>query len=575
LSLSLCFYRLQLIVKYIKLIDGSCHRYQRRAKDVWVVTCFKGVDKNQHRNLQTLTNILPYRPDFKSEQGILTIEKFVKGLHHFDEGFGGWVVGNVLGKTIYSGYPGERPQRFWYGDGYFNLSHFGEVLKFKAMVADRTEYIDFGHFSIHELPNSEGNNTRLIDIAYIGGEYNYLDKEEDTEKYQGVEAGLYVVRKKRKRKVDVVVTIGDYSSYQTKASWQPVVTGMPSYNAIFGDITFYNSEVSQRHYLLNNVALKDSLNDIPKSLSVNWATDKKSDVFKLNLTNNEIAYLIWRADYNAWPIEIIFDENEIVTAFKTLAQAGLPIELELSINEITSISANFSIRLKNTQHSILIEKAAYKYNKTDKAVADLYAEKALKQKKLLYYNMLKKERAQLETIFKQVIAGSDSVENYMNEALFLTKSSQHKTDQAYYFANYTTKLLIKLINQKKYTLASNVFHHYVKYIYPVVGHHDKTYDVASNALVLGIISKNEKITELVFERLLTKNFDVTQIEDEMLLYNLSCYYALKKDKPALLASTKQALKQGKLPESFLRDNDFKFYREDKDFINIIKSTNKY
>jgi len=199
------------------------------------------------------------------------------------------------------------------------------------------------------------------------------------------------------------------------------------------------------------------------------------------------------------------------------------------------------------------------------------AERLAIQKEKQQKNKIKKEiKSSLQAMFTAAMNDEDEIEN------FVTLSTEHATNTSdiksldYDFANYTTKLIIQYLQQGQFEEPIQIFNNYMDNLLPKVGFHDKSYDVASNALVLGILSKDEAICKKVFGELLGKDFIIQDNTNEMLLFNLSCYYAINKDKDSLIPAVKQAIKLGKPAQQFLSDNDFADFHEDEDFLAVLE-----
>jgi hypothetical protein len=70
--------------------------------------------------------------------------------------------------------------------------------------------------------------------------------------------------------------------------------------------------------------------------------------------------------------------------------------------------------------------------------------------------------------------------------------------------------------------------------------------------------------------LIGPDFDPQQQSNGTLMYNLACLYALEGDKPRLLQSAAAARRLGKLGAQFMADKDFERYREDVDFLQVLR-----
>ena len=182
------------------------------------------------------------------------------------------------------------------------------------------------------------------------------------------------------------------------------------------------------------------------------------------------------------------------------------------------------------------------------------------------------ENTTLENKFTNALSDTIFLQDFINISKEIAANSPFVKDYAFQFANYTTKLLIKNITDGNFVEAKKVLLNYIKNLLPYSGSDNKTSDVASNGLVLGILSKDESLNKIIFNKLLGSDFKIDSIENEILLFNLASYYALHSKKELLLQATVQALKKGKSSTQFLTDVDFKFYWNDEDFINVLNNS---
>ncbi|XDD44741.1 leucine-rich repeat domain-containing protein (plasmid) [Leptospira sp. WS60.C2] len=87
---------------------------------------------------------------------------------------------------------------------------------------------------------------------------------------------------------------------------------------------------------------------------------------------------------------------------------------------------------------------------------------------------------------------------------------------------------------------------------------------AGDAVVLYALTKKENIWKLA-EELIPQNITLG-----VLSFNLSCLYALRKDKSNMLKYVKLSLNLGKKKSEFLADSDFSEYFNDPDFISLVQ-----
>jgi len=180
------------------------------------------------------------------------------------------------------------------------------------------------------------------------------------------------------------------------------------------------------------------------------------------------------------------------------------------------------------------------------------------------------EKNKISTEFNNVLTGKATIQDYLDFSQNLAENSLFIKEHAFQLANYSTKLVGYSLRNGADKSAENVIYHYINSLLPRTGMNEKSMDLASIALHLSVVNKNENISNLVFKKMLGPGFDIDSQTNEILLFNLACYYALHKEKESLLKAMKQALKQGKKADQFMTDTDFKDYLEDVDFLNVLK-----
>ncbi len=182
------------------------------------------------------------------------------------------------------------------------------------------------------------------------------------------------------------------------------------------------------------------------------------------------------------------------------------------------------------------------------------------------------ESSALRTEYNKAYKKQIPLEDFLNYTKKLAEKSQHVKEYAFRFADYTTKIMIQNIKENDFVNAKKIFYHYINNLLPLAGDDRKSTDVASNGLVLGLLSKDEALNHTIFDKLLGSDFQIHSIDNEILLFNIACYYATHNDKKKLLPAIRQALFLGKPVESFLSDSDFKAYWEDEDFKALMNTT---
>lgn len=204
-----------------------------------------------------------------------------------------------------------------------------------------------------------------------------------------------------------------------------------------------------------------------------------------------------------------------------------------------------------------------------KSEEDIKKELAEKKAILLKKELAAKQKNELNEAFNKSLKKVDN-DFFINESQEII-SNELLSDYSFDMASFTTKLLINSLQHGDFISAKNVVLNYAEKLLPIVGPSHKQDDVASNAIVLAIMAKDEDVSSLVFEKILPKDFKATDISNEILAFNLSCFYAYNKDKKRMLPMIKQSLNLGKNPKQFKTDTDFSVFWEDQDFIEVLNS----
>jgi len=147
--------------------------------------------------------------------------------------------------------------------------------------------------------------------------------------------------------------------------------------------------------------------------------------------------------------------------------------------------------------------------------------------------------------------------------------SLYPTEHAFVVADVYTKLLIVNLKSNDFEAGKKIIAHYINHILPIAGASEKTTDISSMGLVLSILSKDEALSQMIFNKLLGEDFKINEISNEILLFNLACYYAINKQKEPMLLAIRQALHHGKQSQQFLDERDFQAYWQDKQFQAVL------
>ena len=304
-----------------------------------------------------------------------------------------------------------------------------------------------------------------------------------------------------------------------------------------------------------NFNLEDVFNIIPiKELSFDILLETFITIlsFKKTNTSHQIIKVLFALDSNRLKqyLESESQENE-----------------EFKSKLIKILSVKISEKEKNYINKFEYEEFAQKqkYFLQGKSQEDIKEELLIQEKK----EIASKQKNELKEAFNQSI-------RTVNNDFFIQKSqeiinNELLTDYSFDMANYTTKTLINSLQNGDFASAKKVVTHFTEKLLPIVGFSNKQYDIASNSIILAIMSKDKEVEQLIFDKLLPKNFEAKNINNEILAFNLSCYYALKNNKKSMLLMIAQSLNLGKNPQQFKNDTDFSAYWEDQDFITVLNA----
>ncbi len=303
------------------------------------------------------------------------------------------------------------------------------------------------------------------------------------------------------------------------------------------------------------------------------------DVFK-TLSIKDLSYdLLFKTFLLTIPLENTSANHQINKVLFTLNSEKLEQYLKSIPQEDEKLKEHLILILNKNVTNIeekYINKEAYKeftqknkYRLQGKNEEDIKRGLAEKKAIELKNEIIATQKKELKTAFNQSI-------HSVNNDFFIHKSqeiieSELLADYSFEMANYTTKTIINSLQNGDFVSAKKIVLHFTEKLLPIVGTSRKQDDVASNSLVLAIMAKDKEVEVLVFEKLLPKNFEAKDIINEILAFNLSCYYAFNNNKKSMLAMIAQSLNLGKSPQEFKNDTDFSAYWEDEDFIAILNA----
>lgn len=138
-----------------------------------------------------------------------------------------------------------------------------------------------------------------------------------------------------------------------------------------------------------------------------------------------------------------------------------------------------------------------------------------------------------------------------------------------YLANYSVKLMVSTIKQERFDRAQLVLNSYMNIIVPYVGLSEKSTDVASIGIIVAMKLQSDSMFENINSQILGNDFNIDELTNETLVFNLACYYALKQDLEQLILCVKHALTLGKTADEFLQDGDFDGYKTNEVFLSAL------
>jgi hypothetical protein len=191
-------------------------------------------------------------------------------------------------------------------------------------------------------------------------------------------------------------------------------------------------------------------------------------------------------------------------------------------------------------------------------------------------DLIEAEKSLLQTAFDSAFGDIKTVNEFLTLAKNITEKKQRIKKHIPLIVNQYARLIVAINQKGKLKVSENIFFDYIENIHPAtvdVKYEAMSYSIsviASQGIILDTISKNTKISKLVFDKLLGDNYDMTTHKNGTLIYNLACYYAINNRKIAMLDAIKQARKRGKPSKQFMDDTDFQNYWNDTEFVNAIK-----
>ncbi|WP_299626359.1 leucine-rich repeat domain-containing protein [uncultured Tenacibaculum sp.] len=323
--------------------------------------------------------------------------------------------------------------------------------------------------------------------------------------------------------------------------------------------------------------LKDVLNgDLPSYFFNDYDLERSFENFNIqelsfDLLLNVFDYTFFAKSYttlnNLNKVLFSLDREKLTTYLEDISEDNEEVtQMLIKVLNYKVSSTEKKYIDKDAYESFALE---FKYKLQGKTEEDIARELAERKGAELKKAAAKNQNNKLKEAFQQSLANGDN-------SIFITESKkviseEQLNDYSFDMSNFTTKLLINSLMGGDFNSAKNVFLNFTENLLPVVGISHKTDDVASNAIVLAIMAKDKEVESLVFEKLLPKDFKAKDVSNEVLAFNLSCFYAKNEKKEDMLGMIKQSLNLGKQAKQFQTDSDFEAYWQDQDFIEVLKA----
>jgi hypothetical protein len=434
-----------------------------------------------------------------------------------------------------------------YGRGQFELRHQGEILRFSAFHRRLNDNREAAHLELYQLPDTN------LPAAHIG----FLSVTQGRHHQKPGETGLYVI--KPKSFSEPPTESGRYQTLHQRYWWRMEFADPESRQGKLRQELFINGSDSLAEVPLAKVP-PSAFMPVPLELDFYHALPEAEEKFIYYLLLNDQFYSPNASSGNFYT-RLHLDEQETTAAFAQLGtqtSEDTPLTLRLSMDWMAQ-GLIYRLSLHNGESEVPLRKARLSARTASESWQQDFA-RAFDQDRL-------------KRVFDPALESPAADELFMAETSILAISPASREENPYELANASLKMIIARLragDEESIASAERHFHHYLEKIYPHTGHHEKTLDLASMGLVLGVKYNKPEVIELIFKVLLDEEkIHLAEINNDVLLYNLTCYYALQQQKEKMLEMAKLAVKQGKQAEQFLADSDFTHYWQDEDFLRAI------
>lgn len=190
--------------------------------------------------------------------------------------------------------------------------------------------------------------------------------------------------------------------------------------------------------------------------------------------------------------------------------------------------------------------------------------------------LINEERSSLQSVYETASKDPKKVDEYLRLSKALSVKKNRIKIYMPLLGEQYAQLLVKTNSDGDFKLARKIFDVFVENIYPAatgMRNKDLAYNisvVASQGIILYGVQKDPELPNIIFGKLLGKDFDIKTHKNRTLVYNLACYYALTNNKQDLLIAAEQARLRGTPAAQFMKDKDFSQYLQDADFLHALK-----
>lgn len=197
--------------------------------------------------------------------------------------------------------------------------------------------------------------------------------------------------------------------------------------------------------------------------------------------------------------------------------------------------------------------------------------------------IIKQETAALSEAYAAAKSSSAKIDAYLQLSKQIVDANARLKEHSAPLADQYAQLINATNTKRDFQSTTKVLFHFVNHILtgidPFIASLDKGEKrqsqyrlsvIASQSLAASVETKNEAMSQLVFDKILTPKFDIKTHENATLIYNLACFYALKGNKSQMLEAVVQARLRGKPAKQFMDDSDFKNFLNDADFLAALK-----